>query len=94
MALGRKQAVGALVTDCVVKMGNLCTKMNLYSTQLGSYDLIVGMDWLESHRALIDCYEKKVFCNNNLGEPVVIQGLKRDVSLRFISASEMHEKWV
>jgi hypothetical protein len=81
MALSKKQAIGVLVIDCTIRTGNLCTKMKLCSTSLGSYDLIVGMDWIEYHRALVDCYEKKVFCNNDLGEPIVIQGLKQDVSL-------------
>jgi hypothetical protein len=50
--------------------------MNLYSTTLGTYDLIIGMDWLESHQALVDCYKKKVLYQNDLGDPVVIEGIK------------------
>ena len=68
---------------------NVSTKMKPYTTTLGAYDLIVGMDWLESHRALVDCYKKKVFCNNDFGEPVVIEGCKRDISLHFIAAAKV-----
>ncbi|GKB69123.1 putative reverse transcriptase domain-containing protein [Tanacetum coccineum] len=31
---------------------------DLLPTRLGSFDVIVGMDWLSYHRAVIDCYEK------------------------------------
>ena len=89
MASGWKQSVGRLVKNCIVMIGNVSTKMKLYTTTLGSYDLIVGMDWLESHRALVDCYEKKVFGNNDFGEPIVIEGRKRDISLRFIAATKV-----
>ncbi|GJV46668.1 putative reverse transcriptase domain-containing protein [Tanacetum coccineum] len=33
---------------------------DLLPTRLGSFDVIIGMDWLAYHRALIDCYEKIV----------------------------------
>jgi len=46
MASGSLQSVGSMVRDCSVNIGGCDTKMNLYSTTLGTYDLIVGMDWL------------------------------------------------
>ena len=46
MALGCKESIGSLVKECVVQTGDCYTKMKLYSTALGSYDLIIGMDWL------------------------------------------------
>jgi hypothetical protein len=84
-----KQSVGPLVKNCIVKIGGCVTKMNLYSMGLGTYDLIIGMDWLESHRALVDCYKKKVLCQNDLGEPIVIEGIKREVTLRLISSQKV-----
>ncbi|GJR66799.1 putative reverse transcriptase domain-containing protein [Tanacetum coccineum] len=33
---------------------------DLLPTRLGSFDVIIGMDWLAYYRALIDCYEKIV----------------------------------
>jgi hypothetical protein len=55
---------------------------------LGTYDLIIGMDWLESHRALVDFYNKKVLFQNDLGEAIVIEGIKREVTLRLISSQK------
>ncbi|GJX20974.1 putative reverse transcriptase domain-containing protein [Tanacetum coccineum] len=38
----------------------LASSRNLLQTRLGSFDVIIGIDWLAYHRALIDCYEKIV----------------------------------
>ena len=89
MASGWKQLVGRFVKNCIVMIGNVSTKMKLYTTTLGAYDLIVGMDWLESHHALVECYEEKVFCNNDFGEPIEIAGHKRDISLHFITIAKV-----
>ena len=48
--------------------------MDAYVTNLGTYDLIVGMDWLEGHRAFMDCYAKKVLCLDDEGRAIQIQG--------------------
>ena len=49
------------------------------------YDVIIGMDWLEAHQALVYCFKKKVICLDDEGRPIEIFGIKRGVSLRFIS---------
>ena len=85
MASGVKQAVGPSVDKCVVDLGVCVTQVKVYVTTLGTYDLIIGMNWLEEHRAFLDCYGKKVLCINDNGEAIKIQGIKRKVSLRFIS---------
>ena len=85
MASGVKQAVGPSVDQCQVNLGVCMTKLKAYVTELGTYDVIVGMDWLEAHRALVDCFKKKVICLDDEGRPIEICGIKRGVSLRFIS---------
>ena len=85
MASGVKQAVGPSVDKCVVDLGVCVTQVKVYVTTLGTYDLIIGMNWLEEHRAFLDCYGKKVLCINDNGEAIKIQGIKWKVSLRFIS---------
>jgi hypothetical protein len=62
------------------------TRLKVYVTALGAYDLIIGMDWLEVHRALVDCFAKRVLCVDDEGRPVEIQGVRRKVStICFIS---------
>jgi hypothetical protein len=44
MASGAKQKVGGKVTGCVLNLGEFFTRVNLYVTILGSYDVMIGMD--------------------------------------------------
>jgi hypothetical protein len=60
MASGAKQKVGGKVTGCALNLGEFVTKVNLYVTILGSYDVVIGMDWLESHEAILNCKMKRL----------------------------------
>ena len=44
---------------------------------LGSYDLLIGMDWLEQHRVILNCYDKTFTCLNNDEKPVSVKGIPR-----------------
>jgi hypothetical protein len=89
MASGEKQAVGPSVDNCIVDLGVCTTRLKVYVTALGAYDLIIGMDWLAAHRALVDCFAKRVLCVDDEGRPVEIQGVQRKVSLHFISTMKV-----
>jgi hypothetical protein len=91
MASGEKQAVGPSVDNCIVDLGVCTTRLKVYVTALGTYDLIIGMDWLASHRALVDCFAKRVLCVDDEGRPIEIQGIQRKVSLRFISTMKVKQ---
>jgi hypothetical protein len=88
MASGEKQVVGPSVNNCIVYLGVCTTRLKVYVTALGAYDLIIGMDWLAAHRALVDCFAKRVLCVDDEGRPVEIQGVQRKVS-RFISTMKV-----
>jgi hypothetical protein len=89
MASGEKQAVGPSIDNCLVDLGVCTTRLKVYVTALGTYDLIIGMDWLEAHRAMVDCFAKRVLCVDDEGRPVEIHGVRRKVSLRFISTMKV-----
>ena len=72
MSSGVKQAVGPSVDNCIVDLGVCTTRLKAYVTALGAYDLIIGMDWLATHRALVDCFAKRVLCVDNEGRPIEI----------------------
>ena len=72
MASREKQAVGPSVDNCIVDLGVCTTRLKVYVTALGTYDLIIGMDWLTAHRALVDCFTKRVFCVDDEGRPIEI----------------------
>jgi hypothetical protein len=48
--------VGPSVDDGIVDLGVCTTRLKVCVTTLGVYDLIIGMDWLAAHRAMVDCF--------------------------------------
>ena len=40
---------------------------------LGSYDVLIGMDWLEHHRVVLNCFDKTFTCLNNKGEMITVK---------------------
>ena len=56
---------------------------------LTSYDVLIGMDWLEAHRVNLDCYNKTFECINEEGNLVVVKGIPKEISVRQVSAMQL-----
>jgi hypothetical protein len=54
LATETKRKVMELVKSCPVDMNGLSMKADLNILPLGSYDCLIGMDWLDQHHALLD----------------------------------------
>ena len=74
MASGAIQKVGGRVIGCTLNLGEFVTKANLYVTILGSYDVVIVMDWLESHEAILNCKMKWLILVDDEGQRRVIVG--------------------
>ena len=74
MASGAKQKVGGKVTGCALNLGEFVTRVNLYVTILGSYDVVIGMDWLETHEAILNCKTKRLSLVDDEGQRRAIVG--------------------
>jgi hypothetical protein len=72
MASGAKQKVGGNVTGCVLNLGDFITRANLYVMVLGSYDVMIGIDWLESHEAILNFKTKLLSLVDDEGQRRVI----------------------
>lgn len=83
LALGARVSVESEVRACQLQIGNATTLVDLRVTPLGSYGIILGMDWLYA-RAKMDCHLKVIECGDDQGSPIVIKGIQRPVSLRMI----------
>ena len=70
-------------------MNGLETVADLNILPLGSYHVLVGMDWLEPHRAILDCYDKTITCLTEKEQQVEVKGIPRSVSLRKITALQL-----
>ena len=56
---------------------------------LGSYDVLSGMDWLESHRVKLDCYNKTFESMDQEGNPIVVRGIPKVIYMRQISVMQL-----
>ena len=51
---------------------------------LGSYDVLIYMDWLEQHHVMLDCLHKLILCTGSQGNQINIQGLPKNLFIRKI----------
>jgi hypothetical protein len=89
MALGYERKVGGKVRGCTLNLGEFVTRANLYITILGSYDIMISMDWLESHEAILNCKMKWLNFFDDEGQRCMIVGWNQGIYLRFISSLQL-----
>ena len=82
LATGIKKKVCKVVMKCPLVMDGLVTWADLNIFPLKSYDVLIGMDWLESHRAKLDCYNKTFECLDEEGNLRVVKGFPKVISGR------------
>nr|GEX36531.1 reverse transcriptase domain-containing protein [Tanacetum cinerariifolium] len=58
LADGKIVSTNTILHGCTLALFSHIFKIDLLPTRLGSFNVIVGMDWLSYHRAVIVCYEK------------------------------------
>ncbi|KAL0440138.1 UNVERIFIED_CONTAM: hypothetical protein Slati_2496800 [Sesamum latifolium] len=61
---------------------------DLIVMDLKEFDVILGMDWLAQHRAVVDCYKKEVMIESSGESRVVFVGDRQVVPICVISAVE------
>ena len=81
-----KWKVSEIVKECEVNLNGFLTKVNLNILPLGSYDILISMNWLEQHHVMLDCLHKSILCTDIQGNQVKVQGIPKKVSVRQISA--------
>ena len=79
----------SFVKNCTVKMDQFETYVKFNVLPLGSYDMLIGMDWLEQHRVVLNCFDKTFTCINNDGETINVRGIPRKIAIRHISALKL-----
>ena len=89
---GTKRKVSELVKDCVINMKGVSTKAFLNVIPLGSYDCLIGMDWLDKHHAVLDCHSETFTCLDGEGSHRTVQGVGRLIAVREISAWQLKKE--
>jgi hypothetical protein len=84
LSTGTKRKVAEAIPTCQFIMGGLPTRETLNLLPLGSYDLLIGMDWLASHKTKMHCYHKTLECVKEEGRKMTLQGIQKPISVRQI----------
>ena len=87
---GTNKRVHHWVRACAFELNGMHTSAHLNVLPLGSYSMLLGMDWLYLHRTKVDCYDKSIKCLDDNGEHRTLQGKKKATSVGM--ATSMHEK--
>jgi hypothetical protein len=64
LATRTKRKVAEVIPSCQLIMGGMPTQATLNILPLGSYDLLIGMDWLAAYKTKLNCYHKTLECVN------------------------------
>ncbi|GJX07412.1 reverse transcriptase domain-containing protein [Tanacetum coccineum] len=89
LADGKSLTTNTILRGCTLNLQNHLFEIDLLPIELGSFDVIVGMDWMAEHRAEVVCYEKyiRVPYKNDM---LIIQGersgIKSESRLEVISS--------
>nr|GFB12019.1 reverse transcriptase domain-containing protein [Tanacetum cinerariifolium] len=92
LADGKVVSTNIVLRGCTLALYNHCFQIDLHPTRLGSFDVIVGMDCLSYHRAIIDCYEKIVRIPLPNGKILEVQGERLDKDLGSLVCIKADEK--
>ncbi|KAJ0695281.1 putative transcription factor interactor and regulator CCHC(Zn) family [Helianthus annuus] len=72
LANGKLVEANEVIRGCAIELGEREFALDLLPVQLGSFDVVVGMDWLSSNKAEIVCHEKVVRIPTDDGETIVV----------------------
>nr|GEZ07488.1 putative reverse transcriptase domain-containing protein [Tanacetum cinerariifolium] len=84
LADGSLVSINTVIQGVTLNLLNQPFKIDLMPIKLGSFDVIIGMDWLLKYHAKIICDEKVVHILIN-GETLIIQGDRSKTPLSLIS---------
>ncbi|GKC26895.1 putative reverse transcriptase domain-containing protein, partial [Tanacetum coccineum] len=92
LADGKIVSTNTILHGCTLALFSHVFKIDLLPTRLGSFDVIVGMDWLSYHRAVIVCYEKIVCIPLPNGKILEIHGERPEKDPKSLSCIKADEK--
>jgi hypothetical protein len=85
---GTKRKVVNFISDLEFSLDGQKIRTNLNILPLGSYDMIIGMDWLEQPKAVLDCYTKILSYKDNFGTIGTTQVIPKPVSVEQVLAMQ------
>jgi hypothetical protein len=89
IATGTKRRIHYMVRGCSISLNGVNTNGDLNIIPLGSYDILIGMDWMDKHHVVLDCHGKTFTCLEEDGKQNTMKGVPRPISIREISTLKM-----
>ena len=86
--LGHSVRVNQVHKNCPLMVHDREFSVVLIALPFHEFDLILGMDWLSKHRAIVDCDKKTVRLKCSDLSEVTIQGIRSDSVSNVISAMQ------
>jgi len=89
LATCTKERVHHWVRACTFDLnGGMPISTHLNVLPFGSFNILLGMDWLYLHRTNVDCYDKAIECLDDNGEQRILQGKKKATLARMVIAMQ------
>ncbi|GJV00185.1 putative reverse transcriptase domain-containing protein [Tanacetum coccineum] len=92
LADGKVISTNTILRSCTLVLFNHVFKIDLLPTRLGSFYVIIRMDWLAYHRSVIDCYEKIICISLPNGEILEVQGERPEKDSGSLACIKVDEK--
>jgi hypothetical protein len=78
-----------MVRICSISLNVVNTSFYLNIIPLGSYDIVIRIDWLDKNHVVLYCHSKTFTCLYGYGKHSTIKGVPRPISIREISALQL-----
>ncbi|GJY13318.1 putative reverse transcriptase domain-containing protein [Tanacetum coccineum] len=92
LAYGKVVSTNIVLWGFTLTLFNHCLKIDLLPTRLGSFDVIIGMDSLSNHQAVIVCFENIVRIPLLNGKILEVQGERLEKDPIFLLYMKSEEK--
>ncbi|KAI3801330.1 hypothetical protein L1987_29434 [Smallanthus sonchifolius] len=85
---GKSTFCDTIILDCTLDLNGHPFSIDLKPMQLGSFDVIVGMDWLAKNHAEVVCFEKFIRIPLPSGQVLQIHGERPSGGLKLMSCTK------
>ena len=86
--LGHSVSVNSIYRNCPIVIQTREFLADLITLPFREFDLILGMDWLSKHQAIVDCGQKTVVLRCSDQTEVIVQGIGSSVMSNVISTMQ------
>jgi hypothetical protein len=89
LATGTKKRIHDIVRGFSISLNGVNTSTYINIIPLGSYDVMIGMDWLHKHHVVLYCHNKTFTCLDGNGKQITVKGVPRPISIRDVLALQL-----